>query len=409
MARVLCIDCRQETVKSLTEQAYDVCTASFGLATRGNSTLGVPANQPYLPHDFDAIVFDIVTPMVVDTTDPPAKRSRYSSKTFTSKKFHCAEPIVDSGDDAQFGPSEIFDACRLGAKAIIFLNADLSFCSWETTPHVVGFGVRPSPSRSDRPEVDGVSSEVALALRRYTSIPVKYAIAETTEATYDEVTVPEQVPIMKNRRGDVIGAAYPVGKGTIYFLPAATEPAEIINALLRPSSGNEQKSDPPDQTPEQSPSTANPAALLPLRTPYKFHVFLSHASEDKVNVVFPLADKLFTRGIRPWVDHQQIKGGDSLRQKIDEGLAQSAHGVIILTRAFFAKKWTNLEMDAFFASMTAANKRIIPVLDGIDVAYVAEHSLLLTGLRAISTHAGLDAVVSEIIDSLKSFDAQPID
>ena len=95
-----------------------------------------------------------------------------------------------------------------------------------------------------------------------------------------------------------------------------------------------------------------------------------------------------------------------MRQRIDEGLAQSAHGVVILTRAFFAKKWSTVEMNALFNGMTRANKRIIPVLHEIDQAYVEQHSLLLTDLRSISTRPSLDAVVREIVESLKKFDTE---
>jgi hypothetical protein len=261
---------------------------------------------------------------------------------------------------------------------------------------------------SERPQVEGVSPEAMPALQRYILPTIKYKIAETTAPSYDEIAVPEQIPIVKNLRGHVMGAAYPVGRGTVYFLPEASQPAEIVNALLRPSSGGEIKSNQPDEALSlPTPAMTNPAFLVPLRSPYEFHVFVSHASEDKRNLVHPLADKLFTRGIRPWIDDQQIVGGESLRRKIDEGLAKSAHGIVVLTKAFFAKEWTNLEMDAFFTSMVASNKRIIPVLSGIDEADVRRHSPLLTGLRSLSIDKiGKDGVVREIIQSLKTFDRQ---
>ena len=60
MARVLCIDCRPETVKSLLELAFEVHTASFGLSYKA------AANQPHLPHDFDVVVFDVGDPAVFD-------------------------------------------------------------------------------------------------------------------------------------------------------------------------------------------------------------------------------------------------------------------------------------------------------------------------------------------------------
>jgi hypothetical protein len=60
----------------------------------------------------------------------------------------------------------------------------------------------------------------------------------------------------------------------------------------------------------------------------KYEVFISHASEDKDMFVRPLVDELERSGIRVFYDERSIGLGDSLRQKIDEGLAtaQRWHG-----------------------------------------------------------------------------------
>ncbi len=55
----------------------------------------------------------------------------------------------------------------------------------------------------------------------------------------------------------------------------------------------------------------------------QWDVFISHASEDKKAVVLPLADALKKAGIKVWLDQQELRIGDSLREKIDEGLAKS--------------------------------------------------------------------------------------
>ena len=55
----------------------------------------------------------------------------------------------------------------------------------------------------------------------------------------------------------------------------------------------------------------------------EFDVFISHASEDKEDFVSPLAEALADRGLRVWYDEFELRIGDSLRQKIDDGLALS--------------------------------------------------------------------------------------
>ncbi|MGW4693216.1 DUF1883 domain-containing protein [Kitasatospora cineracea] len=56
-------------------------------------------------------------------------------------------------------------------------------------------------------------------------------------------------------------------------------------------------------------------------------VFISHASEDKADVATPLARCLQDAGVSVWLDVLELKIGDSLRRRIDQGLARSAFGV----------------------------------------------------------------------------------
>ena len=43
-------------------------------------------------------------------------------------------------------------------------------------------------------------------------------------------------------------------------------------------------------------------------------------------------------GLRVWYDTTARTLGDSLRGKINEGLARSDYGVVVLSHAFFAKR-----------------------------------------------------------------------
>jgi len=70
----------------------------------------------------------------------------------------------------------------------------------------------------------------------------------------------------------------------------------------------------------------------------KWDIFISHASEDKVTVARPLAAALRRAGVRVWLDEHELRVGDSLSEKVDEGLSQSRFGVVILSPGFFAKR-----------------------------------------------------------------------
>jgi TIR domain len=77
----------------------------------------------------------------------------------------------------------------------------------------------------------------------------------------------------------------------------------------------------------------------------KWDVFISHASEDKELVARPLAQLLTGSGLHVWLDENELRLGDSLRIKLDQGLAASQFGVVVLSRAFFAKDWPQRELD----------------------------------------------------------------
>jgi serine/threonine protein kinase len=125
-------------------------------------------------------------------------------------------------------------------------------------------------------------------------------------------------------------------------------------------------------------------------------VFISHASEDAGEVAGPLAEKLATRGLRVWYDGTEIKLGDSIRKKVDEGLSRSRFGVVILSRHFFQKSWTRNEFDALWGREEGARKVLIPVWHRVTHAEVAAFSTLLAARRGASTDDGLDQVADAI-------------
>lgn len=91
------------------------------------------------------------------------------------------------------------------------------------------------------------------------------------------------------------------------------------------------------------------------------------------------------------LDKFQIDLGDSVRQKIDQGLANSRCGVVVLSQAFFTKHWTGQELDGLWAL-----DAVLPVLHGIDQETVKKYSPLLAGKLGISTSEGIDTVAVAI-------------
>jgi len=94
---------------------------------------------------------------------------------------------------------------------------------------------------------------------------------------------------------------------------------------------------------------------------FKFDVFLSHSAKDKP-VVRELAARLQRDGVRVWLDEDQIKPGDSIPAKIEEGLEHSRVLVLCMSANAFGSDWAQLESGTFrFRDPLNKERRFIPV------------------------------------------------
>ncbi|GIU19376.1 hypothetical protein TUM4261_41270 [Shewanella sp. c952] len=129
-------------------------------------------------------------------------------------------------------------------------------------------------------------------------------------------------------------------------------------------------------------------------------VFISHASEDKEEVAIPLAQLLMAEGFKVWLDKTELFVGDSLREKIDEGLTRSQFGIVILTHDFFSKGWPKSELDGLFSREIGGEKVILPVWHNIDLEEIREYSPLIAGRIAANTKTGLKEVKEQILSAI---------
>jgi hypothetical protein len=135
-------------------------------------------------------------------------------------------------------------------------------------------------------------------------------------------------------------------------------------------------------------------------------IFISHAGEDKESVARPLFEHLRSLGVKVWYDEFTLVLGDSLRQSIDNGLANSKFGVVILSPNFFSKNWPQNELDGLFSRETSRKKIILPVWHNIDRDTILQYSPMLADRYAANTNKGLDSVIKEImkvVDPLSSY------
>ena len=63
-------------------------------------------------------------------------------------------------------------------------------------------------------------------------------------------------------------------------------------------------------------------------------IFICHASEDKNEVVNPIVEAFTKAKISVWLDEAEIKWGDSITQKVNEGLKISLYVIVVLSLSF---------------------------------------------------------------------------
>lgn len=133
----------------------------------------------------------------------------------------------------------------------------------------------------------------------------------------------------------------------------------------------------------------------------EWDLFVSHASEDKENFVKPLVRKLENYGLKVWYDEFEIKIGDSLSKSIDKGIINSKNGLIVISKSFLNKDWTDYELKSFIIKETEQGGNILPIWHNVTKADVMNRSLFLADKFALSSEIGIEALAIKIIQKIR--------
>lgn len=102
-------------------------------------------------------------------------------------------------------------------------------------------------------------------------------------------------------------------------------------------------------------------------------VFISHSSEDK-DSVGTLAERLRQNNVDAWYADWEIRPGDSIVQKINQGLEECDVFVIVVSRNSVASRWVREELSSAVVKCIGDKAQIIPVrLDESPVPAVINH------------------------------------
>lgn len=129
--------------------------------------------------------------------------------------------------------------------------------------------------------------------------------------------------------------------------------------------------------------------------------FLSYTSND-AEFAKRIAETLHAKGIETWWDKWCIYPGDSLRQKIDEGLADCTHFLVLLTPDSIRKPWVNQEMDAALVRKLEGQCKFLPLLHKV---LPSDLPPLLAGMYAPSIISDED--ISQLVGDIYGVSRKP--
>lgn len=131
-------------------------------------------------------------------------------------------------------------------------------------------------------------------------------------------------------------------------------------------------------------------------------VFISHAQEDKDDVARPLYEALTAEGLAVCYEEFTLRVGDSLRLKIDKGLARSRMGLVILSSAFISKGWNTYELDEIVTRAVPGEQILLPIWHNITKQQVVDVSPTLADkvARSTATHT-IGEIAKEIAGLLR--------
>ena len=131
-------------------------------------------------------------------------------------------------------------------------------------------------------------------------------------------------------------------------------------------------------------------------------VFISHASEDKDTVVRQLAEMLEKLKVKIWYDEFSLKVGDSLSKSIDDGLQKSKFGIVVISKNFLEKRWTDYEYRSLLSKEDNGKKVILPIWHDISKDEVKNFSLYLSDKVALDTSkSSINKIALQLTETIR--------
>lgn len=125
-------------------------------------------------------------------------------------------------------------------------------------------------------------------------------------------------------------------------------------------------------------------------------VFICHSHVDKATYANPLNEALNAQGVSCWIDEAQILPGESIVEKVNEGLRTSRFIVVIITASFMERRWPQKELNAALSKeIRTGDVAVVPILDVDRNTYFERYPLFEDKLY-LDWREGIDRIADHI-------------
>jgi len=130
--------------------------------------------------------------------------------------------------------------------------------------------------------------------------------------------------------------------------------------------------------------------------------FISHAGEDTASAAAPLADSLSKKGLRVWIDRDELRPANVISSKINEGLQFSSHAVSIFSDVYLSKPFAKAEFDAIATRNMLQPGYMLTVLHNFPIRRLTKEFPLYASSIVLDTASGIDDVAARISEHVSA-------
>lgn len=118
----------------------------------------------------------------------------------------------------------------------------------------------------------------------------------------------------------------------------------------------------------------------------EYDVFISHASKDKLDYVDKLYEVIKQLDVRVFYDTKEISWGENWKKAIINGTEQSEFAIIIISKNFFGREWTEIELEEFLKQQNVRGQKVVlPLLYNISIDEMKEKYPSLAEIQVIES------------------------